>query len=125
RSRLDQQWASVQAESHYGIEPVTQITPFGGGGGGTPGTPGQAGTPGTSGGVAGTNAGSSAQNNPGGLSGPPLVQALERIWDGLKALWRSPIAGLLVLSLLGTLATPLVMAWRRRVLLVALSRSGT
>ncbi|MHB8719739.1 MAG: hypothetical protein ACYDAC_12750, partial [Candidatus Dormibacteria bacterium] len=42
RSRLDQQWASVQAESHYGIEPVTQITPFGGGGGGTPGTPGQA-----------------------------------------------------------------------------------
>jgi hypothetical protein len=127
RSRLDMQWASVQAEGHYGIQPATSASSNGGGltspGETQPSGSGAGGAGGT-GAASGTAITGATAPSFAGPTGTTVIQALQRIWDGLRALWRSPVMGLLVLSLLGTLGTPLIMAWRRRVLLVALSRSS-
>ena len=126
-SRLVLQYASVEAESLYGIQPADNAG-FSPDNSSLPllGTPGTAGTftPGSSGDL-GSGGVSGDQNlQPANATGPALARALESVWDGVKVLVRTPGTAMLVASLLGFLGSPLFVAMRRRRMLTTLTKGG-
>jgi hypothetical protein len=112
-SRLDLQLSDTEAEAHYGIQPAVSSD------------------------LGPTDNGPVDTSSPLPLvaqivpPAPPadsgsglwhlITRALQRVFDGISVLLRSPVTGLVVAALLLMMASPLGIAWRRRCLLIALS----
>ncbi len=113
-SRLNLQLSGTEAETHYGIQPAASndfvSTDTG------PTTDTIAPLP-----PVGQLAPVAAPANAGPTLWHLITRALQRVFDGIAVLLRSPVTGLVVAALLLMMASPLGIAWRRRCLLIALS----
>ena len=120
-SRSDLQLANVQAEALYGVLPGS--TDLGGGDLGGDQSPPDTGTLGPGAPILAATPPvppTPPVVTPKTPQRPPLVTLLNKVWDGARLLGRSPGTTMLVASLLAILGAPMLIAWRRRRLLVAL-----
>jgi hypothetical protein len=120
-SRLNLQLAGTEAESHYGIHPASAADGLGADSGAAINSASTLGIP--------PFQTSLLPIGPAVSAVAPVVDGpwtaihniVRRVFDGIGVLLRSPLTGLVVLTLLLLMASPLGIAWRRRCLLIALS----